>query len=200
MHSKPAQTTIDIHDVIAGRWSPRAFDATRALSHDTIISLLEAARWAPSCFGEEPWRFVVCDRFSQPDAWRAALDFLVPKNQRWAGNAPLLLLACADTAFRASDEPNRWGEYDTGAASENLCLQAIALGLAAHQMGGFDTDKARATFRIPKRFTPMAMIAVGYQAHADTLDEDFRAIELSERTRRPLHELFFAGEWEKELT
>ena len=111
----------------------------------------------------------------------------------------MLLLACADSRFRSNDESNRWGQYDTGAASENLCLQAIALGLVAHQMGGFDIDKARATFGIPERFTPMAMIAVGYQTDADILDEDFKAIELAERQRRPLGELFFAGEWDKEL-
>lgn len=192
---KHAQTSVPIHDLIAARWSPRALDPDAPLSPEQITALLEAARWAPSCFGDEPWRYVVCHRPDTPDAWQAALDCLAEKNQRWARNAPLLLVATAAAQFRKNGKPNRWGQYDSGAASENLCLQATALGLAAHQMGGFDADQAREAFAIPDGFTPMAFIAVGKPAPLDTLEEDFREAETAARRRSPLGEICFAGKW-----
>lgn len=199
MSETRANAQADIHDLIARRWSPRAFDAEKPVEHDKLLACLEAARWAPSCFGDEPWRFIVCDRFVDEASWQKLRDCLVPKNQLWADKAPVLLLSCAASKFHANGNPNRWGEYDTGAATVSLCLQATALGLASHQMGGFDVDKARATFNIPDEYTPMAAIALGYQADIDNLDEAFHDPELNERRRRPLGEIFFAGEWDKEL-
>ncbi|MFQ5581865.1 MAG: nitroreductase family protein [Mariprofundaceae bacterium] len=185
----------DIHPILAQRWSPRAFDATRPVEKDKLLACLEAARWAPSCFGDEPWRYIVCNKSADATAWQRLLDCLAPKNQEWAKNAPVLMLACANTVFRQNGNSNRWAQYDTGAASISLCLQAESLGLATHQMGGFDADKARTSFNIPEQVTPMAAIAVGYQAEAELLDEGFRAVELAERKRQPLSECFFAGKW-----
>jgi len=184
----------DIHPMLANRWSPRAFDASRPVEHDKLLACLEAARWAPSCFGDEPWRFIVCDAAKNVADWENLLASLAPKNQEWAQHAPVLMLACAATLFR-SGKPNRWGQYDTGQAAISLCLQAEALGLATHQMGGFDTDAARAAFHIPDGFTPMAAIALGYHASSDSLDEGFRSIEQAERKRQPVGECFFAGAW-----
>jgi nitroreductase len=198
MH-KPAITQTPIHDVLANRWSPRAYDASKPVSQTQIISLLEAARWAPSCFGDQPWRFVVCDKTTNPEAWQAAFDCLVPGNQTWAQHAPVLLLICANTLFGHNQKPNRWAPYDTGAATENLCLQATALGLAAHQMGGFDVAKAQSTFAVPEQFTLMAMVTVGYATAADILPDDLRERELAPRERRPLGELFFNGVWDKAI-
>ncbi len=200
MTTKAATTSIPIHDIIARRWSPRAFDAERSVSSGQITSLLEAARWAPSCFGDEPWRFVICNKSTNETAWQQALECLAPKNQEWAVNAPVLILACTDSLFRQNGKPNRWAQYDTGAAAISLCMQAVDLGLAAHQMGGFDPDAARSAFNIPEQFTPMAMIAVGHQADANILDEDFKAAELVERKRWPLPENCFDGEWNKSVT
>lgn len=198
MH-KPAITQTPIHDVLANRWSPRAYDANKPVSQTQIMSLLEAARWAPSCFGDQPWRFVVCDKTSNPDAWQKAFDCLVPGNQTWAQHAPVLLLICANTLFGHNQKPNRWAPYDTGAATENLCLQATALGLAAHQMGGFDAAKAQTAFAVPEQFTLMAMVTVGYATVADILPDDLRERELAPRERRPLGELFFNGVWDKAI-
>ncbi|MDO8962720.1 MAG: nitroreductase family protein [Methylophilus sp.] len=198
MH-KPAITQTPIHDVLANRWSPRAYDANKPVSQTQIMSLLEAARWAPSCFGDQPWRFVVCDKSSNPDAWQKAFDCLVPGNQTWAQHAPVLLLICANTLFGHNQKPNRWAPYDTGAATENLCLQATALGLAGHQMGGFDATKAQAAFAVPEQFTLMAMVTVGYATVADILPDDLRERELAPRERRPLGELFFNGVWDKAI-
>jgi len=186
----------EIHPVLANRWSPRAFDADKPVGRETLLACLEAARWAPSCFGDEPWRFIVFDKANDKAGWDKMLACLAAKNQEWAKNAPVLLLACAATLFR-NGKPNRWGEYDTGQAAISLCLQAEAQGLASHQMGGFDSAAARTAFAIPDDVTPMAAIAIAYQASADNLDEGFREAELAERKRQPLDSNFFVGAWDK---
>ncbi len=193
---KPAITQQAIHELLANRWSGRAYDAGKAVSQEQVVSLLEAARWAPSCFGDQPWRYVFCNKADNMQAWQAAFDCLVPGNQGWAVNAPVLLLICADTLFGHNDKPNKWAAYDTGAATENLCLQATALGLMAHQMGGFDADKARATFKVPERYQILAMVTVGYQAAIEGLSEEDKAREVAARSRKPLEELFFNGVWQ----
>lgn len=193
---KPAITQQAIHELLANRWSGRAYDADQSVSKEQVVSLLEAARWAPSCFGDQPWRYVVCNKADNLQAWQAAFDCLVPGNQGWAVNAPVLLLICADTLFGHNDKPNKWAAYDTGAATENLCLQATALGLMAHQMGGFDADKARAAFNVPERYQILAMVTVGYQASVDSLSGEVKERELAARSRKPLEELFFNGVWQ----
>ena len=195
----PAITQVPIDALIAKRWSPRAFDVTKPVSQAQIIALLEAARWAPSCFGDQPWRFIVWDKNTDAAAWQQALECLVPSNQTWAKNAPVLVLSCHDTLFSHNGKPNRFAAYDTGAAAENLCLQATSLGLMAHQMGGFDSAKTRETFAIPAQYELMAMLAVGYEGDANQLPDDLKARELAERNRKPLGELFFNGTWEKPI-
>ncbi|MCE5180700.1 MAG: nitroreductase family protein [Betaproteobacteria bacterium] len=195
MRTKTALTQADIHDLIARRWSCRAFDKTRAVSREQIVGLLEAARWAPSCFGDEPWRFIIWDRNSDAAAWQKAFECLVEWNQNWVKNAPILMAVTANSLFRKNGEPNRWGQYDTGAAAENLCLQAVASGLMAHQMGGFDEARVRDTFKVPKEFAIMAMIAVGYQDEPEILNDELKQQELAERARTPLGVHFFENDW-----
>lgn len=194
---KPAITQQPIHDLLAQRWSGRAYDAKQSVSTAQIISLLEAARWAPSCFGDQPWRFVVANQATHPQAWQTAFDCLVPGNQGWAKEAPVLLLICADTLFSHNEKPNKWAPYDTGAATENLCLQATALGMMAHQMGGFDAELARTSFQVPARYQLLAMVAVGFPAAIDTLDDEAKQRETSERSRKSLGTLFFNGVWDQ---
>lgn len=195
MQNKPAITGVKIHNIIEKRWSPRAFDADKPVSHDDLLALLEAARWAPSCFNDQPWRFVVCDKASNDSGWQNALAVIVEKNRLWAKNAPVLILVVAMENFNHNGQPNRWAMYDTGAASVNLCLQATALGLVVHQMGGFDAEKAREVFNLPDDCKPMAMLAVGYQTDVDVLDDDFKEAELAARSRIALNERFYAGQW-----
>ena len=195
----PAATQAPINETIANRWSGRAFDATKAVSKEQILSLCEAARWAPSCFGDQPWRFMVWDKNSNVDAWQKAFDCLVPGNQEWVKHAPVLLLVCADTLFGHNQKPNRWAQYDTGAAAENLCLQAADLGLMTHQMGGFNLDATRKTFAIPEQFTLMAMVAIGYSGDANQLSDDLKARELAVRKRKQLADLFFDSAWNKPI-
>ena len=196
---KIATTQEPIHDIIAHRWSPRAYDTNKAVSQEQLVSLLEAARWAPSCFGDEPWRFIAWDKNKNATAWEGALDCIVPGNQAWAKDAPVFILVCADTLFSHNQKPNRWGAYDTGAAAVSLSLQATSLGLVTHQMGGFDGDKARAAFAIPEQFQMMAMIAVGYAADANSLSEELKEREQAPRKRRALGELFYDGVWNQPI-
>lgn len=192
---QPAPTHIPVHDVIAARWSPRGFAAERPVAREQTLSLLEAARWAPSCFGEQPWRYIVWDRFVDAAGWEQAVSCLAPGNRIWARHAPVLMVSLAAQNFRGDGQPNRWSQHDTGAASENICLQATALGLAAHQMGGFDVDRTRTLFGIPDDYMPMAMIAVGYLNAAEHLSAELRARETAPRERRPLIEIAFDGRW-----
>lgn len=195
MIRKEARSRAPIHELIAQRWSPRAFDPDRHVTMAQLLTLSEAARWAPSCFGDQPWRFVFCDRRSDESLWASVLACLTEKNRRWACNAPVLICAAAAEQFSHNGQSNRWAQYDTGAATEHICLQATALGLVAHQMGGFDAAAVRSALGVPEAFVPMAMIAIGYQGDIDHLHPDFHAAETGPRRRDELGTHFFLGRW-----
>ncbi|HIF51266.1 MAG TPA: nitroreductase [Thiotrichaceae bacterium] len=195
MFNKKIETKTTINELIASRWSGRAYDAEKLVAREDIVSLMEAARWAPSCFGDQPWRFIVFDKATNVSAWEKAMSCLVAGNLSWAKYAPLLFLACADSKVSKNGSPNRWGQYDTGAASENLCLQAASLGLMVHQMGGFDVDMTREAFEIPEQYELMAMMTVGYQLAESDIPEDMKEREYNERARNSLGDNFFDGNW-----
>jgi nitroreductase len=197
MEDRPAHTSVPIHELLAKRWSPRAYDAKRNVSDAQLQALFEAARWAPSCNNDQPYRYLVWRRDRDPGGFEQAFACLSENNKKWVKNVPVLMLSCAGSIFGHSGKPNRFGAHDVGAASACLALQGVALGLAVHQMGGFDSAKARATFGIPEEYTPMAMIAVGYQASPDVLDEETKAKELRPRSRDAIAEHFHAGAWGK---
>ncbi|MGQ0522267.1 MAG: nitroreductase family protein [Betaproteobacteria bacterium] len=195
MEPRKAITSVPIHELLARRWSPRAYHKTRPVSREQLVTIMEAGRWAPSCNGDEPWRYLVWDRSRDPDGWQKAFDCLSESNKKWVQNVPLLMLSCAGSLFGHTGKLNRWTQHDTGAASVCMALQAEALGLVIHQMGGYDAEKVRAAFAIPAEYTPMAMIAVGYQAEPDILDDETKAKELRPRVRKPLAERFFERGW-----
>lgn len=195
MSEKPAPTTVPLAELLARRWSARAIDAAQPVSRADCLALLEAARWAPSCFGDQPWRFVVWDRFRDQESWAQASIALAEGNRVWANAAPVLILVAAAGTFRQNGRDNRWAQYDSGAAAENLCLQATELGLVVHQMGGFDVEIIAQVAGLPAEVRPMAMIAVGHPASVEVLPEALRERELAPRTRLPLAELFFDGRY-----
>lgn len=199
MSKKTAVTSVPIDSTIAGRWSGRAYDASKPVTREQTIALLEAARWAPSCYGDQPWRFIVWDKNKDAAAWQKAFDTLVEFNQGWVKNSPLLILVAADTKFHHNGKPNPFAAYDAGAAAENLCLQATASGLMAHQMAGFDAGKLRDAFAIPEQIEIIAMVAVGYAADPATLEGEVKEGELAARSRRELGELFFDSAWGKPI-
>jgi nitroreductase len=114
MTNKPASTQTPIDELIAKRWSPRSFDGNRPVEDEKVLALMEAARWAPSCFNEQPWRYIICNKHKNEVAWQFALSCLVEKNQLWAKNAPILMTACANTKFTHNGNDNNWALYDTG--------------------------------------------------------------------------------------
>ena len=196
MLSKPASTSQPIHELLAGRWSPRAFDPQAEISRDQMVAMAEAARWTPSCFGAQPWIFVFCNRSTDRQGWERALGCLVPGNQAWAKNCPLLIAAAAHTRYEHDGSENHHHRYDTGAAAFALTLQAETLGLRVHQMGGFDPDRAAAEFGLPEKTAAIAMIAVGRQAAPETLPEgQMREREAAPRQRKELDSVCFAGKW-----
>ena len=191
---KPAQTQFPIHDLLVRRWSPRAFDERPVESH-TLWSLFEAARWAPSSNNEQPWRFIAATKRDHEADWNRLFDCLVEGNRRWAFRAPVLMLSIASINFEDDGKPNRHAFHDTGLAVENLILQATAHGLIVHQMAGFDVEKARADLSIPSGCEPVAMIAIGYPGDPAVLSERLQERELRPRSRRPIREWAFLGQW-----
>lgn len=190
----PAATEAAVHELIRERWSPRAFSSEPVNSQD-LHSLLEAARWAPSSMNEQPWRFVMADRFRDPEAHARVLSTLVPQNAAWAGRAPVLMVAVSKMTHTHNGAPNRHALYDTGAATALLTLQATWHGLSVHQMGGFHADQARKLLGIPEGFEPVAVLAIGHPGDPADLSDNLRTRELAPRQRRPLNELVFNGSW-----
>lgn len=194
---KPADTHIPIHDLLARRWSPRAF-AEQPVESDKLASLFEAARWAPSSSNEQPWRFIVATKEELADYDRL-LGCLMEGNRKWAYRAPVLILSVARMDFEEDSRPNRHAFHDVGLATENLLLQVSALGLVAHPMAGFDIEKARVDLDIPSGYEPVAMMAVGYPGELNELPEYLQQRELKPRERKPLAEIAFSGRWSRSL-
>ncbi|MCX8054552.1 MAG: nitroreductase family protein [Ignavibacteria bacterium] len=199
MIEKPAQTSVEINELSRKRWSPRSFDANRPVSRQQIIALCEAARWAPSCYNDQPWKFIICDKFTNKEAYDKLFNCLVEFNQGWAVNAPVLIAVIAANKLSFNGEENRWSGYDCGAAAATIAYEAVRQGLVTHQMGGFDTEKLMKEFSVPENHTPMAVIAVGYQGSPDSLSEQYQNTEKAERSRRPLGENFYMSEWGKAI-
>lgn len=190
---QPAQLQFPIHDLFARRWSPRAFDE-RLVETPVIQALFEAARWAPSSNNEQPWRFIMATKDHETE-WNRLFECLAEGNKIWAVRAPVLIVSVASMKFEDDGKPNRHAWHDTGLATENFVLQATASGLVTHQMAGFDVEKARINLRIPMDYEPVAMIAVGYPGDAAILPERLRERELRPRSRRPIEEWTFRGQW-----
>lgn len=182
-----------IHELLARRWSPRAFD-DRSVDIDLLRMLFEAARWAPSSNNEQPWRFIVATKDREAD-WARLFDCLMEGNRRWAFRAPVLVLSIASMQFQYNGRANRHAFHDTGLATQNLVLQAAVHGLMARQMAGFDLEKTRVDLKIPPGYEPVAMIAIGYPGDPDALPEQLRERELQPRSRRPIEEWTFSGRW-----
>ena len=190
---KPASAQFPIHDLLARRWSPRAFDE-RPIDSTVVASLFEAARWAPSSNNEQPWRFIVASREQRAEFDRL-LSCLLEGNRTWAFRAPMLILSIARLNFEKWDKPNRHALHDVGMATGNLVLQATALGLVARQMAGFDVEKARTDLSIPSGYEPVAMIAVGYPGDPNLLPDRLKQHELNQRERDDLATMVFSVEW-----
>ena len=179
-----------IHDLMTRRWSPRAFDLNHAIDPGDVQRLFEAARWAASCFNAQPWRYVYGVRGQGP-GFATILATLAEGNRSWAARASMLIVTITRQHFAHNNQPNAWAEHDLGQANAQLTLQAIEMGLHSHAMGGFDRDRARAQLAIPDGYQAIAVIAIGKQAPAQTLDSPLRERELAEREGLPVQALVF---------
>ena len=192
MH-KLAPSEYPIHDLVRERWSPRAF-GDESVEPEVLQSLFEAARWAPSCNNEQPWVFIVGTR-DETENFAKLVDVLLPGNAIWAKNAPVLALAVAELAFVKNAAPNRNAQYDVGAASAWLTVEATSRGLFVHQMAGYDGDKARQIFDIPAGWEPIAAMAIGYPGDAEKLPPPFHEREVAPRTRKSISSFVMSGTW-----
>lgn len=192
---KPAPVDFPVHPLVQSRWSPRSF-SDRAVSNETLDALFEAARWAPSCYNEQPWSFVVAHR-KDPQRFSDMLGCLVERNQRWAKHASVLIIAVAKIDFTHNGAPNHHAFYDTGQAVAWLTAEATARGIRVHQMAGFSPDQARKLYAIPQSHKPLTAIALGYPGDGSTLPDDLRQAETAKRSRIPQAEFVFVEMWKQ---
>jgi nitroreductase len=156
------------------------------------MSLFEAARWAPSSYNNQPWRFLYAKRGS--NFWPLFLNLMVPMNQTWAGDASVLVVVLSNRKFDHNGSSSITHSFDAGAAWENLALQAWINGYVAHAMQGFDYDKARVDLGIPEDFQVETMIAIGKQGPKEKLPPELKERE-QPNERRPLHESIVEGKF-----
>jgi nitroreductase len=190
---KTAQSEYPIHNLILERWSPRAF-AGKPVPQNLLRSIFEAARWAPSSSNEQPWAYLVATK-DDKDTFDKMLSVLVEFNAAWAKSAPVLAIAVSELAFAKNKAPNRNAQYDTGAATMLLSMEATANGLFVHQMAGFDPEKARQVFGIPAGWDAIAAVAIGYAGDPDSLPQALKDREMAPRTRKPISEFVMSGHW-----
>ena len=182
------QPEASVDPMFPDRWSPRAF-SDKPVSEDDLKSILEAARWSPSCYGEQPWRFIYAT--TEEDRERF-VDTLVEANKEWAADAPVLMFIAAKTSFTFNSRENWWARFDCGAAWMAMALQARKLGLYTHAMAGFDKDKAAELINLPKGYDMCTVVAIGYMGDPDDLPDHYKLMEQPNQ-RRHLNEISCEG-------
>ncbi|MGW9628438.1 nitroreductase family protein [Microbacterium sp. NPDC055521] len=187
---RTAQTEHPVLDVLADRWSPRAYDADAPIDEAKLASALEAARWSPSAYNSQPWRFIVARRGTELHG--GVVSALVEFNQAWAAHAAVLVVAIAEAASEGGT-PNTHAIYDLGQAVAHLSVQAHSDGLHVHQMSGFDPSTISELTDLGERFTPITVIALGELGDAGGLPEALQERESAPRVRRPIDETIIAS-------
>lgn len=176
-----------INKVIRDRYSTVIF-SSKSIEEEKLASLFEAARWAPSAFNEQPWRFIVGIK-GKDENYEKLYNSLIEVNQNWAKYAPVLVASIALRNSSVTGKPNRFAQYDTGMAVGNLLAQATSMNLYVHQMGGFSVDKVREYFDIGEEYEVMAVMAIGYKCKIELFPDDLKEREQKDRFRKPLEEL-----------
>ena len=166
---------MNLEELAKKRYSPYSF-SDEPISEETLYEILDTARWAPSSYNEQPWRFIYALKEDQ-EVYQRLLECAVEDNQKWAKDAPVLLLSLAKKHFSENGEPNRHSLHDTGMAVAFFLLKATELGLYVHQMAGFSAEKAIQSLNIPEEFQPVAMIALGHRGNDDRPDKGRKSIE-----------------------
>jgi len=192
----PHEVEYPVLDVIRDRWSPAIY-SPRPVETEKLLSILEAARWAPSSFNEQPWSFLVA-RKEDPEEFERMLSCLVRGNTLWAQRAPVLMISVAKLHFSRSGAENRHAFHDTGIATGFMMLEATALGVLIHGMAGFDPAKARQVYGIPETHEAVAALGMGYPGDPADAPEELRKRQ-QPKPRRPLEQFVFAGQWGRPL-
>lgn len=183
----------DIDSIFPNRWSPRAMSGD-PISKEDLLELIEAARWAPSCFNEQPWRFVYALKGSEE--WSTFLNFLFSSNKEWCVNAAAFVVIISKRSFDLNGRPNHSHSFDAGAAWENLALQGSMKGLVVHGMAGFDHDSAKLELGVPDDFDVEAMVAIGKPGEIEVLSQKLREKEFPS-DRKKVEEFAFEGKYKK---
>lgn len=178
-----------ISPLILNRWSPRSMTG-EALNDDDIMSLFEAARWAPSSYNNQPWRFIYAKR--NTEHWDRFFNLLAEGNKNWTKNAALLVVVISRKNFEFNEKPAITHQFDAGSAWENLALEASSRGIVAHGMQGFDYEKAGVNLGVPHDFEVMAMIAIGKKGPIEILPPELQEMEKL-TDRKPLKEIIMEG-------
>ena len=181
------------NDLIMKRWSPVVF-SDKMVEEEQLLTLFEAARWAPSSMNEQPWRFIYATK-DNPEGYNRIYNTIVEGNQVWAKNAPVLMVFVAKSKFDYKNLPNAHAWFDTGLAIGNMLVQATELGIYQHQMAGFSPEKAKESLGIPEGYEPIVAAAVGYLGDPSDFSESLQARDKAPRKRKPLNEIVFRGEW-----
>ncbi len=185
-HRKPDHP---IHPLILNRWSPRAMSG-EPIKESELMSLFEAARWAPSSYNNQPWRILYAKK--ETSHWMRFFDLLVDFNKSWCDKAAVLGLIVAEKIFEKTKKPSITHSFDTGAAWENLCLEGTSRNLVVHGLQGFDYQKAKTALKIPDEYEVLAMFAVGKPAPRESLSAELQAKE-SPSDRKKVSEFAFEG-------
>ena len=183
---------MDIHPLLRKRWSPRSF-LDQPVEIEKLARVFEAARSAPSCFNEQPWRFIVGTKPSQ--TYTSIWDGLSESNKVWTQLAPVLVAICYKKTFAFNKKPNQWAKYDAGQAAAYLTFQATEEGLFVHQMAGFEPDKLVQSFLIPDDFTVKTIMALGYMGPVELLPEALQKKEKVRSERQALDQMVYEGTW-----
>lgn len=189
-HRKP---DYPIHSLILNRWSPRAMTGEE-INPQELMSLFEAARWAPSSYNNQPWRFLYARR--NTPHWDKFFNLLVDFNKSWCDKAALLGLVVSEKVFEKTKKPSKTHSLDAGAAWENLALEGSARNWVVHGMEGFDYEKARRDLKVPEEYEVLCMFAVGKRAPKETLAAELQKREMPSE-RKKVAEIAFEGEWKR---
>ncbi|MEO9277863.1 MAG: nitroreductase family protein [Nitrososphaera sp.] len=188
---KTRKPTYEINPLFVNRWSSRSFESYE-IKDKELFALFEAARWAPSSFNNQPWRFIYAKRGSAH--WDSLLELLDDYNKQWCSDASALMVVIAKKTFDHNNEPMPTNQFDTGSAWENLALQAVTQGLATHAMAGFDHKKARKNLGVPDEYDVMAMVVVGKRGSKERLPPSLKEREIP-NGRKPLSEIVMEGKF-----
>ena len=180
---------LQLEELMQFRHSGRLYDLEKDLPFSALKPLISAAHLAPSCYNEQPWHFIIAHKSETPEAYAKIFDSLVEGNQKWVQGVPILIAVVAKDYYRKNKKPNRHGPYDSGSAAFSFVLEAAKLGYMGHQMGGFDEKKLAQSFNIPEEYTPMAVMALGYEKKGEPIPP---------KDRREIDKHFYYGTWKND--